>query len=199
MRLIGFGLLLAQVAFAGAFTDQRRGFSFELPAGYQRFDEDNKGRHAFVREVSPGVEATLLMILSDKQLGQDLVVERAVIEKSLRKGAESSGVRDAVIEHRKVRWGAFELDVDIIKSVEKANVGLSSRVPLESGLIYVMVTGPISDEQQVNADFDGVMSSLKGQTNWKTKQAQVGFYLGLAVVPLAVVLVVLWRLFRRRK
>ena len=76
---------------------------------------------------------------------------------------------------------------------------LSTRVPLESGLIYVMVTGPMSDELQLNADFDGVISSLKGQTNWKTKQEQVGYYLGLAVVPGAGVLVVLWRLFRRRK
>jgi hypothetical protein len=196
--LVSLILLFAQVSAAAPFVVAERGISLELPDGYRRSDEGwIPNGYAFSRG-----EETLVVVFSDQRWEQNSHVRRSDNEAALRSASVNQGVKDLVFEYREVSWKTVQLEVTIVRSKQKGTVSFAARVPLASGMAVVMIDGPLAEEPKLSAEFDAVMSSLKGKTNWTTDfdhLKQVGSYVALALVPLAILMVAALALARRRQ
>ena len=88
-------------------------------------------------------------------------------------------------------------------------LAFSTQIPLKTGAIQVMLAGAPQDEAKLLTEFDGVVASFEGETNWgmtindaEKLGERVGFVVGLLAGPGCCVIIgglVAWLLLRKKR
>jgi hypothetical protein len=208
--------MLGLVSFAASalpLNDALNQFSIDVPAGYVRLQntEIPTALHAFRREASAESSwAVLSMTSLGGTLSQKNKLDHGVAEAAARSGAAKTGVTVSTFEYRTATWKGFPLDVMVMRAQAadgSAVISFSAPIPLASGAIQMQLVGPAAAETKLVTEFEGVIASLKGETNWETHSdayqlgERVGRVVGLLFVPGCCTgsgLLVAWLLFRKR-
>ena len=188
----------ARPSLADTVSDARRGFSFTLPEGYVENPggtREPKLNLAFAHGEAGTPGFAMLQVAS---LGGTIgrgKLDHKIVERSARDAVRGSGVEITKFEYRHAKWQSFELEL-LVTHFDKdgqALITLSTQVPLAKEAIQLNLAGPVEDEARLLADFQKVLASFQGKSNWLTAAERgerlgrsagtiVGFVAGVAAV-----------------
>lgn len=202
-------LLLSAFLSAVPVNDPAHGFSFVLPDGYLRAPAESGSLHDYARgDPRTGSWAAFSVMPLGGTLEQDAVILHEVAEQAARKAAAAQGIELTGFEYRRAPWGPFELEVMLTRATAAGTLvsSLATQVPLAGGAVQLQLVGGTSDEALLVAELTGVVASLRGQSNWLSEAErsrelgrQVGFFVGVALVPLTGLLVLVYFILKKRK
>jgi hypothetical protein len=164
----------------------------DVPEGYVRLPDTTikTALHTFRREAT---ENTAWAVLSVSPLGGTIGKKassnHAIVEASARQAAAQTGTKVTSFEYRSVTWSGFSLEVMVMRAIAPDGspaFSIGATIPLESGAEQVQVVGPESAEAELSAEFEQVIASFKGETNWSpdttfSQAEQLGERVGFAV------------------
>jgi hypothetical protein len=190
--------LARPLAAASTVSDSKRAFSFTLPEDYV---ENPGGTHepklslAFARGEAgePGF-AMLQVAALGGTIGRGKL-DPKIVERAAHDSVRGSGVEITNFEYRQAKWQGFELELLVtrLKREGQALLTLGTQVPLAKEAIQINLAGSEADEARLLADFQTVLASFEGKSNWLTDAERserlgkgagtiVGFVAGLAAV-----------------
>lgn len=176
-----------------------------------RTEAPQKGTlHAWARTPAGDRSWSMLSLVAlDGTLRQGSKVDHAIAEAAAREAAQLEVSR---FEYRTVKWNGFDLEVMVTHaSTPDAKVALwAVQVPLATGGVQVQLVGDAADETKLSAEFDDLVHSVKGQTNWgamtinEARQLgrRVGVVIGACGCPLCGVAgigLLVWLLVRKKQ
>jgi hypothetical protein len=207
-------LLLMGSRLAAATEDAAHGFSFTAPEGYAAapMGTDAATLHSFARGATGGGSWGVFVISSlGGTIGQESKLHPEIVEQAAREAGADSGIVSAHFEYRKVKWGAFDLELVVSQASGNGQqlVSLATQVPLERGAVQVQFVGPAAEEGRLSSDLRALLDSLHGKSNWLSEADRdrqlgervgmgVGLVFGGCVLPGAALLVV-WLVVRKRR
>ncbi len=206
-----FVCVLSAAASALPLKDNQYEFSVNVPPDFVRLppDEVPGALHAFKREPAPeGSWAVLTFRGIPRVLSQTekLDPEHVVTEASARKGAAASGATVRKFEYRQVTWKGFPLEVTVMRADNPSGpvVSSSTMLPLAGGTLMVQLAGSEGDEAKLISEFDAVIASVEGETNWSkgltiNDVRRLSERAGFVVGTIGTLGVMAWLLRRRRK
>ncbi len=197
-----FAMQLSPTVLAGeTITDEQRGFTFEVPEGFQPYPElvssDNDIVHAFLKGDPTDDQPDLVVVI--EMLGGTIGRE-PMAEEHFPDGFQGRIVRK--------RWQGFVVDGFEIAQTQN---GLDMhtvvvQIPIKREAIQIVGAGVVERTAEVNQAVDQVLASLRGESNWLksavpaadvTSSRSYGwFLLGGSLALVVGGLVVLWYIRR---
>jgi hypothetical protein len=194
------------VAAATTVSDPHRGFSFVLPDGFAENPGSTrtpKLNLVFGRGELGTPGGNVLQVASMGGTIGHGKLDPALVEKAARDSVRGTGVALTKFEYRKTTWKGFALDLLVTHAQREgqAILTLSTQVPIAKEAIQITLAGPAGEAARLLADFQAVLGSLEGKSNWLTddeRSERLGRIVGVVVgLGLGVALVVY--LLRRRQ
>jgi hypothetical protein len=197
-------MLLTVPAGAAELRDQAHGFSFTIPEGY-RERPPSSPKPSIIHELARGTPepGESFAVIQIDAMGGTIGREpfnRHTAEAAAHKSVAGSPARIERFDYRTARWQKFTLEtmISYVRHGETELVTMATQVPLKREAIQIIAMGPANEEARIKSDFDAVLASLQGESNWLTTGERIerlGFPLGVLVgLAIAVFVVV-----RRRK
>lgn len=200
-------------AYALPLSDIGHGFSLDVPAGYVRLEDSPipGALHVYRREpIIDGAWGLISLTPLGGTISQRPPI-RSIVEASAKEAAAKSGTIISRFEYRSVTWKDFPLEVMVMRADTTPSgpvVSFTTQLPLKSGAIQLQVIGLPTDEARLLREFEGVVGSVKGETNWgmtvndaRQLGERVGFVVGSLAVPgccMFIAGLVAWLLLRKR-
>jgi len=182
-------------------TNQELGFSFAIPAGFaDRGIRTAKARDILYAYQNSQSDLAFIILRTHR-----VIVQRGVDNSSLRKGLN--------LQMETALWKECTIDAGTVTYTTSKGAHmyeLDAFIPLRSECISLQVAGPVEHADLVRIQFNWLLNSVQGETNWDSPDGQYpygeywsGYRVGQAVVYvlafIGCIYLIRRRIMRRRR
>ncbi len=161
-------MLICTTAFAIEIDDKNFGFTLTLPDGFSDFPQGHSMPNAiysYARYSSEGRPGIIIGIeRMNGVIGQESILDEqglAKIKSMLPEGAE--------VKNYPAQWQGFKVEgIETVMSMQGVSMmERAVQIPLRREAIQIAVIGPGDASGEVSLVMEQILSSLKGETDWK--------------------------------